>query len=73
MNSQSTNHLDATDLRILEELQTDASLSNVELARTYADAMALRSHPAIARFLGWIADKPADFHAPTLSAGRRRR
>ena len=33
MNSQSTNHLDATDLRILEELQTDASLSNVELAR----------------------------------------
>ena len=33
MNNQSTNHLDATDLRILEELQTDASLSNVELAR----------------------------------------
>lgn len=33
MNNQSTNHLDATDLRILEELQADASLSNVELAR----------------------------------------
>ncbi|MBQ0920134.1 Lrp/AsnC family transcriptional regulator [Hydrogenophaga aromaticivorans] len=33
MNNQSTNHLDATDLRILEELQSDASLSNVELAR----------------------------------------
>lgn len=33
MTIQSTNHLDATDLRILEELQTDASLSNVELAR----------------------------------------
>ena len=33
MSIQSTNHLDATDLRILEELQTDASLSNVELAR----------------------------------------
>jgi Lrp/AsnC family leucine-responsive transcriptional regulator len=33
MSNQSTNHLDATDLRILEELQTDASLSNVELAR----------------------------------------
>ncbi|MDZ4293734.1 MAG: Lrp/AsnC family transcriptional regulator [Hydrogenophaga sp.] len=33
MNNQSTNHLDATDLRILEELQTDASLSNVALAR----------------------------------------
>ncbi|WP_434404334.1 HNH endonuclease [Sphingobium sp. DN12] len=50
-----------------------ATLSNAELARAYADAMALRSHPAIARFLAWIADKPADFHAPTLSAGRRRR
>ena len=33
MRNQSINHLDATDLRILEELQTDASLSNVELAR----------------------------------------
>lgn len=33
MSVQSTNHLDATDLRILEELQSDASLSNVELAR----------------------------------------
>ena len=33
MNNQSTNHLDATDLRILKELQADASLSNVELAR----------------------------------------
>ena len=33
MSIQSTNHLDATDLRILEELQTDASLSNVALAR----------------------------------------
>ena len=33
MTNQSTNHLDATDLRILEELQADASLSNVELAR----------------------------------------
>jgi hypothetical protein len=50
-----------------------ATLSNAELARAYADAAALRAHPAIARFLAWIADKPADFHAPTLSTGRRRR
>jgi DNA-binding Lrp family transcriptional regulator len=33
MNPNSMNHLDAIDLRILEELQRDASLSNVELAR----------------------------------------
>lgn len=33
MTNQSTNHLDAIDLKILEELQIDASLSNVELAR----------------------------------------
>lgn len=42
-----------------------ATLSNAELARAYADAAALRAQPAIARFLAWVADKPADFHAPT--------
>lgn len=46
-----------------------ATLTNAELARRYADASALRAQPDIARFLAWIADKPADFHAPT----RRRR
>jgi Lrp/AsnC family transcriptional regulator, leucine-responsive regulatory protein len=33
MKADGTNHFDATDLKILEELQKDASLSNVELAR----------------------------------------
>lgn len=42
-----------------------ATLSNAELARAYADAAALRAQAAIARFLAWVADKPADFHAPT--------
>lgn len=42
-----------------------ATLTNAELARVYADPTALRAHPAIARFLAWIADKPLDFHAPT--------
>lgn len=46
-----------------------ATLTNAELARAYADPAILRAHPAMARFLGWIADKPPDFHAPT----RRRR
>jgi len=31
----------------------------------YADPAALAAHPGIARFARWIADKPADFHAPT--------
>lgn len=46
-----------------------ATIGNAELARRYADAEALRAQADIARFLAWIADKPADFHAPT----RRRR
>ena len=46
-----------------------ATLANAELARLYADPAMLRAHPDIARFLRWIADKPADFSAPV----RRRR
>lgn len=46
-----------------------ANFSNVELARS-GGLDALRAHPALAKFLKWIADKPADFHART--AERRR-
>ncbi|WP_114952911.1 HNH endonuclease [Sphingosinicella terrae] len=46
-----------------------ATLDNKALARSYADPVSLRSHPEIARFLSWVADKAPDFHAPT----RRRR
>lgn len=46
-----------------------ANFTNVELARG-GEADVLRSHPAVAKFLKWIADKPADFHART--AERRR-
>ena len=45
-----------------------ATLTNAELARDLADPAALRAHPDIARFLRWIADKPADFHAPVRRA-----
>lgn len=44
-----------------------AAADNATLARAGSLA-ALRDWPAIARFLGWIADKPADFHAPTRRA-----
>ena len=46
-----------------------ATLPNAQLARDYAEPAVLRAHPDIARFLAWIADKPADFHVPV----RRRR
>lgn len=42
-----------------------ATFSNAELARDYADFVLVRGHPEMARFLRWIAGKPADFHAPT--------
>lgn len=45
-----------------------ANFSNVELARN-GEVEALRDHPAVVKFLTWIAGKPPDFHART--AGRR--
>lgn len=42
-----------------------AHFSNADLARLPAEPSALAAHPAMARFLNWIADKPPDFHAPT--------
>ena len=42
-----------------------ATLSNKELERGYATAEALRAHPEIARFIGWVSSKEPDFHAPT--------
>ena len=41
-----------------------ASVDNAALARMEGMA-ALREVPAITRFVAWVADKPADFHAPT--------
>lgn len=47
-----------------------ATIGNADLARSYATAAALRAHPALSRFLAWIADKDPDFHAPTKRALR---
>lgn len=46
-----------------------AHVSNHELAAEYADLDALRARTDMQRFLRWVSNKPADFHAPT----RRRR
>jgi 5-methylcytosine-specific restriction protein A len=50
-----------------------ATLTEVEIARAYADPAALRAHPRLARFVAWIADKPPAFHARSLKSLRRRR
>ncbi len=42
-----------------------ATISNKDLERKYATADALRGHPDIAKFLGWVRGKDPDFHAPT--------
>ncbi|MFK3888170.1 HNH endonuclease [Sphingomonas sp. NPDC079357] len=44
-----------------------AAADNATLARA-GTLDAIRAIPALSRFLRWIADKPADFHAPTRRA-----
>jgi len=39
--------------------------TNTELARLEPTPAALVTNPAMAKFMSWIAGKPADFHAPT--------
>lgn len=45
--------------------------SNAELARIGTNRETLIGDPDIARFLRWIAGKPADFHAPTRKPAAR--
>lgn len=47
-----------------------ATLSEAELARSYASIAALRAHPRLATFIAWVAKRPPDFHAKT-AGGRR--
>lgn len=47
-----------------------AEASNAELALLGDDRATLTARPGIARFLAWIADKPADFRAPVRRAQR---
>jgi len=50
-----------------------ATLTEAELARSYASAEALRAHPRLAKFAAWVADKPAGFHSRTVGGRRKRR
>ena len=42
-----------------------ARFSNAELARFGGERGALAQDAEVARFLGWVAGKDPDFHAPT--------
>jgi len=44
-----------------------ANFTNAELVRIGDDPDRIRAHPAVAKFVDWIASKPPDFHAPTRS------
>ena len=48
-----------------------ALIGNAELARDFADPAVLRAREDVARFVRWVADKPADFHA-AVRRGRTR-
>ena len=50
-----------------------AVFSERELAAEFATADALRAHPEIARFVGWVAKRPPDFHRRTEAGARHRR
>lgn len=42
-----------------------ANFTNSELARIGDNASLIRGNGSIAKFIAWVANKPADFDAPT--------
>jgi len=49
-----------------------ARFTEAQLARELNTVEALRAHPDMARFLAWVAKRPATFHARS-AGGRRKR
>ncbi|WP_343080180.1 HNH endonuclease [Ostreiculturibacter nitratireducens] len=49
-----------------------ATLSESEIARGFSTVEALRDHPRLAKFIGWVAKRPPDFRSRT-PGGRRRK
>ena len=47
-----------------------ASASEAELARLWNTPETLRTHPRLAKFIQWVAKRPADFHSKTPGARR---
>ena len=52
--------------------QIHALLTETELARAYHRVQALRQHPELAKFLGWVRSKPDDFFERTRKSQRLR-
>ncbi|WP_371055188.1 MULTISPECIES: HNH endonuclease [unclassified Rhodosalinus] len=50
-----------------------ATLTEAELARDFHTVEALRAHPRLARFIGWVSKRPPDFHSRSPGARRLRR
>ena len=50
-----------------------ATLTEAELARSYATPEALRAHPRLAKFIAWVGKRPPDFHSKTPGKRRARR
>ena len=49
-----------------------ATLTETELARDYNTVAALRAHPRLAKFIAWVARRPADFQSRSPGARRKR-
>ena len=49
-----------------------ATLSEAELAREFNTIEALRRHPRLERFIGWVARRPPGFDSKVPGARRRR-
>ena len=50
-----------------------ATLTEAELARSYATPQALRAHPRLAKFIAWVAKRPPAFQSKTTKGHRRRK
>jgi len=49
-----------------------ATLSESELARDYNTPEALKSHPRLAKFIQWVAKRPAGFNSKVPGKRRQR-
>ncbi|MEM1129072.1 MAG: HNH endonuclease [Pseudomonadota bacterium] len=49
-----------------------ATLSESELARSYADIASLRAHPRLEKFIAWVKKRPPGFRSRTPGPRRHR-
>ncbi|MGY9050435.1 hypothetical protein P775_10340 [Puniceibacterium antarcticum] len=49
-----------------------ATLTEAELARAFNTLEALRGHPRLSAFVGWVAKRPPGFHSRSAGGHRKR-